>query len=181
TWHYLLLAGLGVAAGAVFVCKSARVKETFGRFIFRIPIFGPAVGSVLHTQTLQLWGAALKSHVPLLGAIQQARDVSKNVVIRELVQRVAGAVQEGRQMSDVLREYAFVPPPVIAAIATGEKTGKLGETIEFIGQWLEEESSALINSLTRMVEPLILVCMGGVVGTVAISLFLPLFELASAA
>lgn len=180
-WHIGLAALVGAIGAAVVVWKTTNVPQQIGRLVLRIPVLGKAFGSVLLTQVLQLWGAALKSHVPLLSAIQHARDVSSNMVIRELVNETAEAVREGRQMSEVLTQYDFVPPPVIAAVATGEQTGKLGDTIEFVGQWLEEESSALLNSLTRMVEPIILVCMGGLVGTVAISLFLPLFELASAA
>ena len=180
-WPVAIGTPIAAIAAAVLWLRSPVGCDVFARLVFRVPMLRRVWSSVLLTQLLQLWGAALKSRVPLLEAIQQGRDVTSNVVIREMVDDICDSVRQGQTVTSAMRRYPFVPAPVMAAVATGEESGKLGESLEFVGAWLDEESSTLIASLTRIVEPAILILMGVIVGTVAISLFLPLFELATAA
>lgn len=182
SWWPLML--LGTAAPPTLAClwaRTARGNDLISRVLLRLPVIGKTVSAVIFARLLQLWAALIRSRVPLLEAIRHGRDVSRNVVFRELVEQLETAVTEGRSMTQVLRAYPMVPPPVVAAIATGEESGRLGESMEFVGNWLEEESQALIGSTTRLLEPAILILLGVVVGGVAISLFMPLFDIATAA
>ena len=119
--------------------------------------------------------------VSVLDAIRQTRELSSNAVFQDLIARVEQAVTEGRSISSVLRQSSVVPPPVVSAIAVGEESGRLGESMEFVGSWTEEENDSRIAALTRVLEPAILIFMGLVVGTVCVAMFLPLFEIATAA
>jgi type IV pilus assembly protein PilC len=180
-WPLAIGVPVALAIAGVLWARSNAGRDAISRVALRVPLLGPALSGVLMTQIMQLWGAALRSKVPLLDAIQQARDVTRNVVVQELISSLATAVEQGQSLSAALRRYPFVPRTVIAAVATGEESGKLAESCEFVGQWLEEESSHAIGSLTRLLEPALLIVMGVVVGGVAIALFLPLFDLATAA
>lgn len=180
-WPAALGLPLLLVGGVYYWARSESGRTFLGRAVFHVPFLGPAYASVMLTQVLQLWAAALRSRVPLLEAIEHAREVSKNVMLQELVNGVASAVSQGHGLSQPMKRFNFVPAPVLAAVATGEESGKLGEALDFAGSWLEEESASLISGLTRLFEPMILIFMGLVVGSVAVSLFLPLFDLATAA
>jgi type II secretory pathway component PulF len=156
-------------------------RAVFGTLLLRVPLIGRAVAGVALAQLLQTWAALLRSRVSLLEAVQQTRDATSNPVFRDLVHRIEESIVQGRSMSGVLRASGLVPPTIVSTIATGEESGKLGEALEFVGGWIEEENDALMRAITRLLEPAILVVMGVVIGGVAISLFLPLFDIATAA
>ncbi|TWT41172.1 putative type II secretion system protein F [Phycisphaerae bacterium RAS1] len=180
-WPVMLLGMFAVPALAVLWARTPSGNDLLSRVVLRLPVIGKTVSAVVFARLLQLWAALLRSRVPLLEAIRHGREVSRNVVFRQLVDELETAVTEGRSMTQVLRSYPIVPPPVVAAISTGEESGRLGESMEFVGSWLEEESQSLISSATRLLEPAILILLGVVVGGVAISLFMPLFDIATAA
>lgn len=179
-WPLAIGAPLGCVAAILVWMRTRRGKDALGRLLFRLPFIGRVIASVLLTQVLQLWAAALRSKVPLLEAIQQAREISNNPVILEMIESITLAVEQGNSLSAAMRRFRFVPVTVITAVSTGEQSGKLGEALDFVSLWLEEESSALVTGFTRLLEPLILIGMGVLVGSVAIALFLPLFDLATA-
>lgn len=182
TWWPLVFGPPAAAiAGLVFWSRTAPGRRTLGRLILRVPLLGRAVGGVILSQLLLVWAALLRSHVSVLEAIGQTRGITSNVVFARLIADVEQAVTEGRSISGVLGQSKVVPAPVVSAIAVGEDSGRLGESMEFVGKWVEEDTNGLIASLTRLLEPAILVFMGLVVGAVSVSLFLPLFEIATAA
>lgn len=156
-------------------------RAAVGVALVRLPLIGRVVRGLILAQLLQLWAALLRSRVPLLEAVQQTREASSNPLFRQLVADIEQAVVEGRSLPMVLKRSGLVPPPVIAAVATGEESGRLGESMEFVGAWLEEENETLLATLTRTIEPAILIVMGTLVGGVAVALFLPLFDVATAA
>lgn len=182
TWWPAVL-GLPIAAVVALILWSRTQggRATLGRLILRVPLLGRAVAGVLLSRLLLVWSALLRSHVSVLDAIAQTRDLTANPVFVRLIADVEQAVTEGRSISGVLKQYAVVPPPVVSALATGEESGRLGESMEFVGLWVEEDTNGLIAALTRVLEPSILIVMGLVVGSVCVSLFLPLFDLATAA
>ena len=181
TWAAALGVPLLLAIGAVFWLRSEGGQRIMDRVIMRIPGIGRAVSGVLLAKLLGTWGALLRSNVPLLDAIKQTRTLTRNAAIKQLNADVIDAVTAGREMHSVLRASRLVPATIGAAIATGEQYGKLGDSLVFVADWLQEQNDSLIGTLTRMFEPLILVMLGVVVGGVSIALFLPLFEIATAA
>lgn len=166
--------------GLLFVLSN-KGRVQISRRIVRAPVIGRVFCGVILAQLLQMWAALLRSRVSLLDAIQQARDSTRNVAFGELLADLEQAVTEGRAMAPVLKQSGLVPAPVVSAIATGEESGRLGEAMEFVGGWLEEENNIRIETITRALEPGILCVMGLVVGGVCIGLFLPLFDIATAA
>lgn len=176
-------AGLPLAAlaAAALWLRTPLGRGVLSRVLLRVPLIGRAIAGAALAQLLQTWSALLRSRVSLLEAVEQTRDATSNPVFRDLVVQVENAIIQGRTMSGVLRASGLVPPTVVSTVATGEETGKLGEALEFVGGWIEEENDELVRSITRLLEPGILIVMGVVIGGVAISLFLPLFDIATAA
>lgn len=172
---------LGCLAAAGLWLRTRRGRAAAARLIMRLPVIGPALCGVLLAKLLRTWGAMLRSNVPLLETIRQTRGITPNPQFRRLIDETIEAVTAGKEIHTVLRASPLVPATITAAIATGEQSGRLGESLEYVATWLEELNEARIGTLTRLLEPTILVFLGVVVGTVSISLFLPLFEVATAA
>ena len=127
----------------------------------------------------RILGLLSESHVPLLTALELTRKASGNAVYAELLARVQDAVERGEPISGRLGEGGLISAPVCEAVRTGENTGRLGEVLTNIAEFLDRENEVIIRSLTSILEPLILVVMGLLVGAVAVSMFLPLFDLAA--
>ncbi|MBK8915616.1 MAG: type II secretion system F family protein [Phycisphaerales bacterium] len=180
-WAWVIGGPLAVCAALGAWLRSAAGRDRMSGLILHVPVLGRAVGGVLLAGLLSTWAALLRSRVPLLEAVREAREAVAHPRFRALVADVETAITEGRTLSGVLRESRLAPPTVVATLQIGEESGRLGESMEFVAAWLEEDNDALIRSLTRALEPAILIFMGLLVGGVAIGLFLPLFDIATAA
>jgi len=180
-WPIALAVPIAVITVTVLWLRSTAGRRAVQRGVLRVPVVGRAVAGLLLARVLKLWAALVRSRVALLEAIRLGREATDNVVFRELVDEIEQAVSEGRGVATVLKRARIVPPPVYSAISTGEDSGRLGDSFEFAGEWLDEENEALVATITRAVEPAILGLMGIVVGAIAVALFLPLFDVATAA
>lgn len=181
--QWVWVVGGPVAAGFALWAwlRSRSGRELVSNLVLHVPVLGRAVSGVLLAGLLNIWAALLRSRVPLLETVREAREAVAHPRFRALVSDVETAITEGRTLSGVLKQSRLVPPTIVATLQTGEESGRLGESMEFVAAWLEEENDALIRSLTRALEPAILIFMGLLVGGVAIGLFLPLFDIATAA
>jgi type IV pilus assembly protein PilC len=98
-----------------------------------------------------------------------------------LLTDVEETVASGGRMGQAIANANLADPVIVSALRTGEENGRLADAADFVSDWMDDENSAAVQQLTRMAEPLLLAVMGLIVGFVALSLFLPLFDLASAA
>jgi type II secretory pathway component PulF len=136
---------------------------------------------VILAQVCRVWGQLLESKVGLLDAVQLTQDSTTNLDFRMLLAETTSAVTGGQPVGGPLLSSWLVPRTFSAAIATGEESGRLGDALLFVADCLDEDNAQILASLGRIIEPLLLSVMGLVVGTVAISLFMPLFDLATIA
>lgn len=180
-WLPLILAPLAAISLATIWARSERGRELLSSFLLRIPLIGSAISGVLLASILNIWSALLRSKVPLLDAVREARGAVGNPQFRRLIDDIEDSITQGRGMTAVLKQSRLVPSTIAATLHIGEESGKLGDAMEFTAAWLEEENDALIKTITRALEPAILIIMGIVVGGVCVSLFLPLFDIATAA
>jgi len=179
-WPVAIGVPLVGAAALVMWARTPGGRRRLQCLSLKLPLVGRVVTSVILSRVLLVWAWMLRSHVSVLDAIRQTREATSHVVFLKLIDDVEQAVTEGRSISAVLRQSRVVPAPVVSAIAVGEDSGRLGESLEFVGRWMEEEANTAVTALTRMLEPAILVMMGLVVGAVCVALFLPLFDIATA-
>ena len=178
----LALAGLAIAAGgAAWFLRSERGQRCISRFTVRVRVFGPIVRNVILARLCRIWGQLLDSKVGLLDAVQLTRDSTTNLDFRELLEAVANSIIEGQSISGPLLDSWLLPRTFSAAIVTGEESGRLADSLLFVASCLEDENAQVLASLSRVIEPILLSIMGVIVGTVAISLFLPMFDLATMA
>jgi type II secretory pathway component PulF len=173
-----VLAALGV--GFVIASRIERLRLRLGMLLLRAPVVGRIVARLIFARVLRIWSAMLRCHVPLLETIQHSRTALTNVAFIALVEEVKEQVMGGGSIGRTLAESELVEPVIASAIRTGEENGRLSEAVDFVSAWMDHDNAQLIASLTRVVEPMLLAGMGLFVGLVAMSLFIPLFDLAMA-
>lgn len=181
--HILLVLGMLAAAGVglVFFFRSDQGQRFFSRAMVRVPLFGLIVRNVIFARLCRIWGQLLESKVGLVDAVDLTMQSTTSLDFQELLREVREAITQGNSIGPPLRNSWLLPRTFAAAIATGEESGRLGDALLFVAGCLEEENAQVLASLTRIIEPLMLVIMGTIVGTVAISLFLPMFDMATVA
>jgi len=178
--YVLGLLAAGVTVG-VLALRMPATRAWLDDLQLRLPLLGPLVRRLQFARILRVWAAMLRSHVPVLDALQQSRAAVRNAACLRALAQVEEAVTSGGRLGPSLASTRLADAVIVAALRTGEENGRLAEATEFVSGWLDEDNAATIHQLTRLAEPLLLALMGVVVGFVAMSLFVPLFDLASAA
>ena len=165
----------------VFFLQSPSGRKLVSRLSLRVPVFGRIVCNVILARVCRIWGQLLDSKVDVLDAVHLAKQGTSSLDFREMFDQLEAALTEGNPIGPTLRNSWLFPKTFAAAVATGEESGKLSIALLFVAGCLEEENMQVLGALTRIIEPIILVGMGLVVGTVAVSLFLPMFDMATVA
>lgn len=179
-WWPLVLGGLGACLAALLVFfRAPSLRATRDAVLFRLPLVGRLMARLILARILRIWAALLRSHAPLLEAIHASRDATTNASFQALVDDVAETVSTGGRIGRALGNSPLVDPLIVAAIATGEEHGRLTDAIEFVANWLDEDNEHMIATAMKLLEPAFLLLSGLIVGGVATSLFLPLFDAAT--
>ncbi len=179
-WPLALGASVGAVAGVTAWLRSAQGRRTVSWASVRVPLFGRVVRSVTLARLCRIWGQLLQSQVGLIDAVRLTRQSTHSLDYRALFDDLEQAITEGEAVGPPLRRSWLLPKTFAAAIATGEESGKLGDSLLFVATCMEEDNAQILASLSRLIEPLMLVVMGVVVGGMAFSLFLPMFDMATA-
>ena len=145
-----------------------------------IPIVGRLRARLIQGQVLRTLGMLLESRVNLLEAVELTRQSTRNSKFQNMFSGLEEAVTSGGRLSTAFEESGLVEPYICQAIHTGEDAASLGEAMTFCADILDETNEEYVNVVTKLLEPAILIVMGFVVGAVAISLFVPLFDMTSA-
>lgn len=161
--------------------NSKSVRIYIKHLALRLPVIGNLLRNLIVARICRIWGQLLESRVGLLDAVELTQNSTDSVDYRMLLADLSEAITDGNSIGPTLTRSWLVSRTLSAAIITGEESGKLAESLIFVADSLDDENQQVLNSLTRIVEPLILVVMGVIVGTVAISLFLPMFDVATVA
>ncbi len=178
-WPYAIGAVAAAAGSAVMFLRSATGRRFFSRFSVRVPLFGSLVRRIILARVCRVLGQLIDSKVGLLDAVRLTQQGTANLDFREMLDDIEQTITEGNAIGPGLRKSWLLPTTFAAAIITGEESGRLSDSLLFVASCLEDENSQVLASLARVIEPIMLTVMGVVVGTVAISLFLPMFDMAT--
>jgi type II secretory pathway component PulF len=179
-WAMLLVAG-GSALGLRSWLGSPSGKYARDTFVLRIPKLGSIVKSFAVARMTRLLGVLLDSHVNILKALSLTKQSANNVHYKALIAKAQDLVSRGEPICSAFCDTDLVSPTVSEAIRNGERTGKLSLLLLYVADFLDDENEIIMRSLASIIEPVILVVLGLLVGAVAISLFTPLFDLGSMA
>ncbi|MBL7069458.1 MAG: type II secretion system F family protein [Candidatus Omnitrophica bacterium] len=173
---------LAVAAGIALAAfrnytKKERGKFKFHKWLLILPIFGPLYRKVQISRFARATSALISTGVPILQALSVVEKTITNVVVRKAIQDIRFAISEGHSLVEPFRASGLFSPMVIQMISTGEKTGKLDQMLAEIVSFYEPEIEYTVKNLTTLLEPLMLLAMGVMVGFIALSVLLPIFNL----
>ena len=175
----LLTAG-GIVVFVVFLVKF-RATEKGARIVDRIflklPIFGPLLNKVAVAKFTRTLGTLVSSGVPILDGLEITAKTSGNKIIEDAIMEVRKGVVAGKTLAEPITKAKVFPPMVTHMIAVGESTGALDAMLSKIADFYDDEVDASVNNLTAMMEPLLMVFLGGAVGFIVIAMYLPIFKL----
>ena len=172
-----VLAGGGAAYAFRRWIKTDAGREVWDRFKLRVPIFGKLVQKTALTRFASTLSALLRSGVPILESLEIVSDTVSNTVMAKAVKDVQTAVKGGESLNKPLTQHPIFPPMVVQMMAVGEETGALDDMLEKIGQFYEQEVEATVNALTSLLEPILIVILGGAVGGMVVALYMPMFNI----
>jgi len=178
SWYLFILAAM--AAWFIFRAwaKSPRNAEVVDRALLRLPLIGVLIRNIVLTRILRTLGSLLESGVTILFSLELAKAAAGNKIFSNLLEKVGVEVREGKILSVSLSQSEYIPKVVIGMIATGEKTGTLPEVINRVAGFYEAETDTAVKNIFTALEPLFIVALGIMVGGIAISVLLPMFDMA---
>lgn len=156
-----------------YATEQGRVK--IDDFVLRLPIFGDLIKKVAIARFSRTFGTLVRSGVPMLSALDVVRDTAGNAVVSESVDKVQTEVRQGGSISKPLSKDPLFPPMVTQMVAVGEETGRLDEMLEKIADFYDVEVENAVEALTSILEPIMVVGIGGIVGSVVVGMYLPIF------
>ncbi len=177
-WPILLGVLVSTVVGVTVYLKSEAGKMFRDRAMVRLPQIGRVTRNFATARITRVLGVLLEGHVPMLEAMALTRESVPNRLYQDVMTKAEDAVSRGESFSSVLNESGLFAPSVVEAIRTGEKSGRMSGVMLQLSDHLDEDNEVLIKTATGLIEPLILLLLGVVVGMVALSMFLPLFDLA---
>ena len=174
--------GTFTAIFAFFLTLSMLAKTKYGRFVLDklalfFPIVGPVVEKVAIARFARTLGTLINSGVPILQALNIVKDTSGNTVVAQAVQDVHDSVKEGETIVAPLEASRVFPPMVISMVDVGEKTGDMPQMLEKIADTYDEEVDRAVESMTSLIEPVMIVFLAVIVGSIVIAMFLPLIKM----
>lgn len=176
-----------LALAGVFACVFALVKWTrtpsgkqlTDRLVLRVPGVGKIIRNFATARIARLVGTLRESYLPLLDVLDLVGQTSANTQYQKMLENAKTAVSQGKPMSSAFGDDRLVNPTVYEAMRSGEETGQIGPLLLSLAEVLDEENDVVVKTLTNVLEPIILVFLGILIGFVAISLFMPVFDLMS--
>jgi type IV pilus assembly protein PilC len=177
-WFILIPAIVGLAVAFFRWKKTDRGKEMWDRFKLRLPA---KIGDVIQKIALARWSrtfaGSVSAGVPMLQSIKLTGETAGNVVLEQSMEDLYAAAKRGGSLAGPIERNAIFPPMVGHMVAVGEETGQLETMLSKIADFYETEVDAKIKALTSLIEPLMIVFVGGVVGFIVIAMYLPIFSL----
>jgi len=179
-FHWIIL-GIGVLIYAFKRYRgSAGGRKQTDSFFLKLPIFGDLLKKTAVARFTRTLGTMISSGVPILDALEIVAKTAGNVIIEEIIYEVRGSIAEGQTIAEPLSENDIFPGMVIQMIAVGEATGALDTMLEKIADFYDEEVDAAVAALTSMLEPLLMLFLGGSIGGLVVAMYLPIFQMAAA-
>jgi type IV pilus assembly protein PilC len=179
--HYLpfiIAAMIAVAVAMKFILANPKGRLTFDGILLKLPVLGPVLRKVVVARFTRTMGTLLASGVPILDALEICAKTAGNTLVQNGIMYARSQISEGKDMATPLMETELMPPMVVQMIGVGEQTGALDAMLSKIAEFYEEEVDVAVAAMTSLIEPLMMVFLGAVVGGMVIAMYLPIFEMA---
>ena len=176
-WYVLLAAAVAGAWGFFMLLRTDWGRLWFDKLKLTVPLFKRMFRALYINRSLHTMGQLINAGVPMLDTLSITAEISGNQLYRRMWRAVYAAVKQGKKISAPLNHSPLLPRAVVQMISAGEESGKLGEVLDEVSDFYAKELKAVIKNVTAMIEPLMIVMMGSIVGFIAMSIILPIFKL----
>jgi type IV pilus assembly protein PilC len=176
-WYILVAIIAGTIFGVRAFVRSERGSKLWDRWKLKLPIFGPLIHKICMTRFARTFAQLIRSGVPILEVMSIVGETSGNDVVAQAIKGVAADVEKGDHLASSLARQPIFPPMLIRMVSAGESTGKIDVMLEKMADFWDEEIEAILSALTSLIEPLLIVFLGVIVGGIVIAMFLPIFKL----
>jgi type IV pilus assembly protein PilC len=178
-WYVLVIAAVGVFMGISFYYKTPHGRMNIDRLLLRSPIIGDLLRKVAVARFSQNMSLLLSSGVPILDGLAITGKTAGNKVVEKAIFESRVSISQGKTVAEPLRDSKIFPPLVCQMVAVGESTGGLDNMLKKVAELYEEEVDDAVNNLTAMMEPMIMVVLGVILGGLVIAMYLPIFQMGS--
>jgi type IV pilus assembly protein PilC len=178
--HNFIMVVLVVGAIIFVLAKLKKTKRggaVWDRLKLKLPVFGKLIHKIAISRFCRTFSALLRSGVPILEVLRICGQTAGNSVMETAVITTASNIERGDNLAVSLKQHPIFPPMLVRMVAAGEQTGKVDVMLEKISDFYDEEIEATLSGLTALIEPLLIVFLGVVVGGIVICMFLPIFKL----
>ena len=173
-----ILAGGGAVYGWLYFIKTKPGRWFWDSRRIRLPIFGMIAHKICLARFTRTLASLIRSGVPILEVLQIVSQTVGNVVMEKAIKDASSDIERGESISAALSKHPVFPSMIIRMITAGEQTGKIDDMLERISDFLDEEIETTLSGLTSLIEPILIVFLGVVIGGMVICMFLPIFKMA---
>jgi type IV pilus assembly protein PilC len=174
---FILVADVAAAFGFKKWIESDNGRARWDAIKLRIPVFGRLVHKTAMTRFARTLAVLMRSGVPILEALEITSETVNNSVVSHAVKDVQDNVKRGETIAGPLAQHEVFPPMVVQMLAVGEETGMVDVMLEKVADFYDQEVEATVDALTSLLEPLLIVILGGAVGSMVIALYMPMFQI----
>src|SRR5215471_16692547 len=178
--HYILVILIGGAGGVyawLYFIKTPAGRKFWDSRRIKLPIFGVIAHKICLARFTRTLASLIRSGVPILEVLQITSQTVGNVVMEKAIKTTAVDIERGESISQSLGKHAIFPSMIIRMITAGEQTGKIDNMLERVSDFLDEEIETTLAGLTALIEPILIVFLGVVIGGMVICMFLPIFKM----
>lgn len=179
TAYWYIMTGVLVASivGLRYYYKTPNGRRVIDSLLLQAPVFGELIRKVAVAKFTRTLGTLISSGVAILDGLEITARTAGNKVVEEAVMRTRASIAEGKTIAEPLKASKVFPPMVVSMIAVGEQTGALDSMLSKIADFYDEEVDVAVANLTSLLEPMLMVFLGVVIGGVVIAMYLPIFKL----
>lgn len=178
-WYIIIGTIVGIIYVYKFLNKTEKGKFFFDSLKLKLPIFGMLIKKMSLSKFARTFSTLVASGVPILQAMDIVADTAGNEVVAKAIREARSSIKEGESISKPLSKSPVFPPMVVQMISIGEETGALDTMLKKIADFYDEEVSAMVESLTSLLEPILMIFLGILIGGIVIALYLPMFSIIS--
>jgi type IV pilus assembly protein PilC len=178
--RYSIFIFLGLFAGGMALNrwhKTHRGRRVIDGFLLKLPILGQLLLKIAVARFCRTLSTLTSSGVPILEGLEITARTAGNAVVEDAIMAVRKAVEEGKTISEPLAETKVFPPMVVQMINVGEQTGALDQMLSKIADFYEEEVDTAVQGLMKLIEPLMITFLGGVIGTIVTAMYMPMYTI----
>jgi type IV pilus assembly protein PilC len=161
------------------VVKTPKGRRGKDQVLFRVPVLGSLLQKIALSRFCRTYAILLRSGVPILRALEIVSSASGSTYIEDACRDISRSISQGGQLSDVVAGLNYFPPTIKHMSRAGEQTGNVDGMMNKIGDFYDAEIETTVDSLTSLMEPILICVLGIVIGSIVMAMFLPIFNLAS--